>query len=137
MSLFKIFEVAGSGMSAQSTRLNTTASNLANVNSVAGDPARVYRARQPVFAAVFDDLRGDGSTVGVRTLGVVEKTAEPERIYDPANPLADAEGYVYHAAIDPVEEMANMMSAARSFQNNVEVLNTTKQLMLNTIRLGQ
>jgi len=136
MSLSNIFAVAGSGMSAQSTRLNTTASNLANVNSVDGDPARVYRARQPVFAAVFDSLRGDGANVGVRTLGVVQKHGEPEAVYEPGNPLANAEGYIYHASIDPVEEMANMMSAARSFQNNVEVLNTTKQLMLNTIRLG-
>ena len=136
MSLFKVFAVAGSGMSAQTTRLNTTASNLANVNSVDGDPNRVYRARQPVFASVFDTLRNDPSSVGVRTLGIVEKQGEPQRVYDPGNPLANPEGYIYHADIDPVEEMANMMSAARGFQNNVEVLNTTKQLMLNTIRMG-
>lgn len=137
MSLFSVFNVAGSGMSAQTVRLNTVASNLANANSVSGDARDVYRARQPVFAAMLDQARGDGSNVGVRTLGVVQKGGEPERVHEPGNPLADADGYVYHANVNPVEEMANMMSAARTFQNNIQVLNTTKQLMLATIRMGQ
>jgi flagellar basal-body rod protein FlgC len=137
MSMFGIFDVAASGMSAQSTRLNTVASNLANANSVSGDPNLVYRARQPVFEAMFDRLRGDPAQAGVRTLGVVEKAGAPEPQYDPGNPLANAEGYVFHANVDPVEELANMMSASRGFQNNVEVLNTVKQLMLSTIRIGQ
>lgn len=137
MSMFKIFDVAASGMSAQSTRLNTVASNLANADSVSGDPAQVYRARQPVFATMLDRAQGDTSVAGVRTLGVTEKTGEPERQYEPGNPLANAEGYVFRANVDPVEELANMMSASRGFQNNVEVLNTTKQLMLSTIRMGQ
>lgn len=137
MSLFSVFNVAGTGMSAQTVRLNTVASNLANANSVSGDAQQVYRARQPVFAAMLDQAGGDGSNVGVRTLGVVEKAGAPERVHEPGNPLADAEGYVYHANVNPVEEMANMMSAARTFQNNIQVLNTTKQLMLATIRMGQ
>lgn len=137
MSLFTVFNVAGSGMSAQTVRLNTVASNMANVNSMSGDAKEVYRARQPVFAAMLDRARSDGSNVGVRTLGIVEKGGEPERVHEPGNPLADAEGYVYHANVNPVEEMANMMSAARSFQNNVQVLNTTKQLMMATIRMGE
>lgn len=137
MSLFSVFNVAGSGMSAQTVRLNTVASNLANVDSMSGDANTVYRARQPVFAAMMERARGDGSNVGVRTLAIVEKGGEPERVHEPGNPLADAEGYVYHANVNPVEEMANMMSAARSFQNNVQVLNTTKQLMMATIRMGE
>lgn len=137
MSLFNVFNVAGSGMSAQTVRLNTVASNLANVNSMSGEAKDVYRARQPVFAAMLDRARGDGSNVGVRTVGIVQKGGEPERVYEPGNPLANAEGYVYHANVNPVEEMANMMSAARTFQNNIQVLNTTKQLMLATIRIGQ
>ncbi len=138
MSLFSVFNIAGSGMSAQSVRLNTVASNMANVNSMSGDPKDVYRAREPVFAAVLDRARNsDGSDVGVRTLGIVEKTGEPEKVHEPGNPLADADGYVYHSNVNPVEEMANMMSASRSFQNNVQVLNTTKQLMMATIRMGE
>jgi flagellar basal-body rod protein FlgC len=137
MSMFGIFDVAASGMSAQSTRLNTVASNLANADSVSGDPARVYRARQPVFEAMLDRERGDAALAGVRSLGVTEKAGDPERQYEPGNPLANAEGYVFRANVDPVEELANMMSASRGFQNNVEVLNTVKQLMLSTIRMGQ
>lgn len=137
MSLFSVFNVAGSGMSAQTVRLNTVASNLANVNSMSGNANDVYRARQPVFAAMLDRARGDGANVGVRTLGIVEKGGEPERVHEPGNPLANAEGYVYHANVNPVEEMANMMSASRTFQNNVQVLNTTKQLMMATIRMGE
>lgn len=137
MSLFSVFNVAGSGMSAQTVRLNTVASNLANVNSMSGNANDVYRARQPVFAAMLDRARGDGANVGVRTLGIVEKGGEPERVHEPGNPLANAQGYVYHANVNPVEEMANMMSASRTFQNNVQVLNTTKQLMMATIRMGE
>lgn len=135
--MLRIFDVAASGMSAETVRLNTIASNLANANSLSGDPQGVYRARHPVFAAMLDRARGESGPVGVRTLGIVERPGEPEKLYDPANPLADTQGYVFRSAIDPIEEMANMMSASRAFQNNVEVLNTVKQLMLSTIRLGQ
>jgi len=141
MSLFKIFDVAGSGMSAQSVRLNTVASNLANANSVSGDPNTVYKAREPVFASVLSQAQGGGTgsdaAVGVRVSGIVEKDAKPIPKYEPANPMADAKGYVYMPAISTPEEMANMISASRSYQNNVEVLNTSKTLLLRTLQLGQ
>jgi flagellar basal-body rod protein FlgC len=137
MALLKVFDVAGSGMSAQTARLNTVASNLANVNSLAGDPQQVYRARMPVFQSVLDRLTGNEAQVGVRVAEVVEKEDLPEALYDPGNPLADAEGYVFRSTVDPVEEMANMMSASQSFQSNVEVLNTVKQLLLATLRIGE
>jgi len=137
MALLKVFDVAGSGMSAQTTRLNTVASNLANVNSLTGDPQQVYRARMPVFQSVLDRLTGNEAQVGVRVADIVTKEEQPEALYDPDNPLADAEGYVFRSTVDPVEEMANMMSASQSFQSNVEVLNTVKQLLLATLRIGE
>lgn len=137
MALLKVFDVAGSGMSAQTTRLNTVASNLANVNSLAGDPQQVYRARMPVFQSVLERLTGNEAQVGVRVADIVVKEEQPEALYDPSNPLADAEGYVFRSTVDPIEEMANMMSASQSFQSNVEVLNTVKQLLLATLRIGE
>ncbi|HEB98063.1 MAG TPA: flagellar basal body rod protein FlgC [Thiotrichales bacterium] len=138
MSLFKVFDIAGSAMSAQSVRLNTTASNLANAETVAASPDEAYRARQPVFAAMLKSLYGgDEASVGVRVAGVVESTAEPQQRYAPDHPMADEEGYIYLSNVNPVDEMVNMISAARSYQNSVEVLNTSKQLMLATLRLGQ
>ncbi len=138
MSLFKVFDIAGSAMSAQSVRLNTTASNLANAETVAGSPEAVYKARQPVFAAVMKSLDpGAGPAVGVRVLGITESTAPPQQRYEPGNPLADEQGYVYLPNVNPVDEMVNMISASRSYQNSVEVLNTSKQMLLATLRLGQ
>ncbi|HTP39370.1 MAG TPA: flagellar basal body rod protein FlgC [Steroidobacteraceae bacterium] len=138
MSSFKIFDIAGSGMSAQSVRLNTVASNLANADSVSGDPNTVYRARHPVFQA--EDPQpgaGDQANVGVKVQGVQLSTAAPSSHYDPGNPLADQQGYVYAPAVNVVEEMVDMISASRSYQNNVEVLNTARNLMLATLKLGQ
>ncbi len=137
MSLFKVFDIAGSGMSAQSVRLNTTASNLANANSVSTTEDEAYRSRQPVFQTALDRAGGNGASVGVRVLGVVESDATPQRLYEPGNPLADEQGYVYKSNVNIAEEMANMISASRSFQNNIEVLNTSKELMLRTINLGR
>ncbi len=136
MTLFQVFDIAGSGMAAQSVRLNTIASNLANADNVAGSPDEVYRARHPVFASVLEEAAGEGA-VAPRLLGIVEQGGEPDRRYDPGNPVADAEGYVYRARVDPITEMVDMISASRSFQHNVEVLGTVKQLMLATLRLGQ
>ena len=137
-SLFKIFDIAGSAMSAQSARLNTTASNLANANTVAGSAAAAYRSRQPVFQTVMDDSSGmDPTSAGVRVAGVVETTAPPAKVHDPGNPLADADGYVYMSNVNPVDELVNMISASRSYQNNVEVLSTSKELLLRTLSLGQ
>ena len=139
MSLFKVFEIAGSGMSAQSVRLNTTASNLANAESVGSTEADTYRARHPVFSAVMKGLYGDNdpSAVGVRVLGVVESQDPLEKRYEPENPAADEDGYVFLPNVKMVDEMTNMISASRTYQNNVEVMNTSKQLLLATLRLGQ
>jgi len=127
-----IFEIAGSAMRAQNLRLNTTASNLANANSVASTPEGAYKARHPVFAAMLDNEIG-----GVKTLGIVESAREPTKRYEPGHPLANEEGYIYSSNVDAVEEMANMMAATRSYQSNVDMLTTVKQLMLQTLKMGQ
>jgi flagellar basal-body rod protein FlgC len=137
MSSFKVFDIAGSGLSAQSVRLNTVASNLANADSVSGDPNKVYKARHPVFEAVRASLSGKDGNAAVRVNGIVENTAPPSSRYEPGNPLADAQGYVYAPNVNVVEEMVDMISASRAYQNNVEVLNTSKELLLATLRLGQ
>ncbi|MFP5505423.1 MAG: flagellar basal body rod protein FlgC [Gammaproteobacteria bacterium] len=137
MSLFKVFDIAGSAMSAQSVRLNTTASNLANAESVGSTEAEAYRARHPVFAAMLKAMHGDSDSVGVRVLGVVESQAPVEQRYAPDHPMANPEGYIYQSNVNAVDEMVNMISASRSYQNNVEVLNTSKQMLLATLRLGQ
>jgi flagellar basal-body rod protein FlgC len=131
-SSFRIFDIAGSGMAAQSVRLNTVASNLANADSLSGDPNSVYQARHPVFRAIM----GSAGTATVGVAGVTQSQAAPETRYDPGNPLADAQGNVYAPNVNVVEEMADMISASRSYQNNVEVLNTTRDMMLNTLKLG-
>jgi flagellar basal-body rod protein FlgC len=137
MPSFKIFDVAGSGMSAQSVRLNTVASNLANADSISGDPNTVYKARHPIFEAVRASLQQDGNAAAVHVKDIVESQATPTARYEPGNPLANAEGYVYAPNVNVVEEMVDMISASRAYQNNVEVMNTSKELMLATLRLGQ
>ena len=141
MSSFKAFEIAGSGMSAQSVRLNTTASNLANAESVSGDPNTVYKPRHPVFEAVRQQLaagaQAQDSGAAVRVSGIYESQAPATQRYEPGNPLADTNGYVYAPSVNSVEEMVNMISASRSYQNDVEVMNTSKELLLATLRLGQ
>lgn len=137
MGLFKIFDIAGSAMSAQSVRLNATASNLANANTAAGRADQAYRARQPVFQTVMDEQGLDPATAGVRVAQVNESTVPPQRIYEPGHPQADAQGYVYLPNVNVVDEMVNMISASRSYQNSVEVLNTSKDLLLRTLGLGQ
>jgi flagellar basal-body rod protein FlgC len=136
MSSFRIFDIAGSGMSAQSVRLNTVASNLANAESVSGDPAKVYRARHPVFKAI-DSGNPDDVGASVQVQDVVQSQAAPDKRYDPGNPLADGEGYVYAPNVNTVEEMVDMITASRSYQNNVEVLNTARNQLLATLKLGQ
>jgi flagellar basal-body rod protein FlgC len=144
MSSFKAFDIAGSGMAAQSVRLNTTASNLANADSVSGTAANVYKPRHPIFEAVRAQLQAHGAAAGasesnpaVRVRGIYESTAPASQRYEPGNPLADTNGYVFAPAVNVVEEMVNMISASRSYQNNVEVMNTSKDLLLATLRLGQ
>ena len=138
MSLFNIFDIAGSGLSAQSTRLNVTASNVSNAQSVASSPQDAYKARNPVFATAYKNaFPSETESVGVQTLGILESAGEHPKRFDPANPLADDEGYIYLSNVNAIEEMTNMMSASRSYQNNVEVINTSKELLLQTLRLGE
>ena len=137
MGLYDVFSISGSAMSAQSVRLNTVASNLANADTVSSSVDDAYHARQPVFAAVLSVLNGEKQAVGVQVAGIVESAAEIPREYQPNHPMADADGYVYKANVNTVEEMANMISASRSYQNNVDVLNTSKQLLLKTLSLGR
>jgi flagellar basal-body rod protein FlgC len=141
MSLFNVFDIAGSAMNAQSVRLNVVASNLANAESVSGDAKSAYRARQPVFQSMLrefaaDPVRGN-DTVGVRVAGIQESQAPAVRRHDPGNPLADKDGYVWASNVNVVSEMANMISASRSFQNNVEVITTSRDLLLKTIAMGR
>jgi flagellar basal-body rod protein FlgC len=141
MSSFKIFDIAGSGLSAQSVRLNTVASNLANADSVSGDPSTVYKARHPVFQAIQQQQGAanldNQSEATVRVAGIVESQAAPQMRYDPGNPLANADGNVFAPNVNVIEEMTDMISASRAFQDNVEVMNTSKDLMLATLKLGQ
>lgn len=134
MSMFSIFEISGSAMSAQSQRMNVTASNLANADSVAGPDGEAYRARQTVFESRAQSREGIGG-VGVRE--VVEDPSPMRMEYRPEHSLADEEGYVTMPNVDPVGEMVNMISASRSYQANVEVMNTNKQMMLKTLTLGE
>ena len=141
MAISNIFDIAGSGMSAESVRLNTVASNLANADSVSSSPQGAYKARYPVFQAVQDALAGTGTSsaadASVKVDGIVQSTTPGTASYDPGNPLADANGYVYSSNVNTVEQMADMISASRSYQNDADVLNTSKQLMLDTLKLGQ
>jgi flagellar basal-body rod protein FlgC len=138
MSSFKIFDIAGSGMNAQNLRLNLVASNISNANSVSSSIDETYKSRQPVFAAQLNDaINQQNSASGVDILGVVESEAPPVMEYSPNHPMANEEGYIFKPNVNTVEEMANMMSASRSYQNNVEVLNTAKELMMQTLRMGQ
>lgn len=136
MSLDSLFGVAASALLAQQVRLDTTASNLANAETAGTTEAEAYRAREPVFAAILEGMGADRSGSGVEVLDVVERDRPLRLEYQPGHPLANAEGYVYLPNVDPVEEMANMISASRSFETNVEVLNTAKQLMLRTLTLA-
>ena len=137
MSMFKIFDTAATGMSAQSLRLNLVASNMANVDSVSSSIDETYRARQPVFSAMLDRLNPNAPAVGVEMKGVVESQAPLTVEYAPEHSLANDEGYIYRPNVNIVEEMANMISASRSYESNVEVINTAKQLMSATLRMGE
>ncbi|MDA8129715.1 MAG: flagellar basal body rod protein FlgC [Betaproteobacteria bacterium] len=134
MSLFNIFSVAGSAMNAQSQRLNTVASNLANADSATSANGTPYRAKQVVFAAV---PVGENGATGVNVAAVVDDPSPMKTVYDPKNPLADEKGNVTMPNVDVVEEMVNMISASRSYQSNADMMNTTKSLLLKTLSLGQ
>ena len=145
MSMFDVFKVAGSAVSAQSQRLNAVASNLANADSAAGPNGAVYKAKQVVFesqqmAADGAAKSGSDSTasaaVGVKVKEVIEDQSPARKVYDPKHPLADDQGYIQLPNVNPVDEVVNMISASRSYQNNIEVMNTAKSLMLKTLTLG-
>jgi len=147
MSLANVFDIAGMGMSAQSIRLNTTASNLANAQAASSNIDEVYRARHPVFETMRMDMMAnnngsmptlaDDESMGMRVTGIVESDAPLVRRYEPNHIKADEEGYVYYPNVNVVEEMADMISASRSFQVNVELMNSAKQMMQGLLRLGQ
>ncbi|WP_372875660.1 flagellar basal body rod protein FlgC [Pseudomonas sp.] len=147
MSLASVFNIAGTGMSAQSTRLNTISSNIANAETVSSSVDQTYRARHPVFATVFQQSMGDGSGSlfaeqdqagsGVQVLGIVEDQSSLVPRYEPNHPAADEGGYVYYPNVNVVEEMADMISASRAFQTNVEMMNTAKQMLQRVLTLGQ
>jgi flagellar basal-body rod protein FlgC len=134
MSLFSVFDVAGSALTAQSQRLNTTASNLANADSATSSTGEPYRAKQVVFSA--QPLQ-QPNAVGVRVAGVVQDASPPRRVHDPRHPLADEQGYVNMPNVNVVDEMVNMISASRSYQTNAELMNTAKTLLLKTLQIGQ
>ena len=149
MSLSSVFLIAGSGMSAQCTRLNTISSNIANAETVSSSIEETYRARRPVFATVFaENLKNNGSQPslfaeydqagkGVQVRGIVEDQDELQMRYEPDHPAANDQGYVFYPNVNVVEEMADMMSASRAFQTNVEMMNTAKQMMQRVLTLGQ
>lgn len=135
MTMFKVFDVAGSALNAQQVRMNVTASNLANAGSVSGNERDAYRAKQPVFQTFGQSM--DETIAGVRVSGITESSAPLEMRYEPGNPNANADGNVYVSNVNTVEEMVNMISASRSYQNNVEVVNTAKELLSATLQMGR
>ena len=148
MSLGNIFDIAGSGMTAQSLRLNTTASNIANAETASSSTDQTYRARKPVFAAIQQSMlnpsqqgmafgNDDGPGAGVRVEGIVESDAELQMRYEPDHPAANEDGYVFYPNVNVVEEMADMMSSSRSFQMNVDIMNSAKSMMQRLLTLGQ
>lgn len=133
MSLFSIFNISGSAMTAQAQRLNVVASNLANADSTTSANGEPYRAKQVVFSATPMDGQGG---VGVKVAAVVEDASPMKMIYDPKHPMANEQGYVTMPNVNVVEEMVNMISSSRSYQNNVDVMNTSKSLLLKTLTIG-
>lgn len=136
MSMFNILDISASGMHAQTVRLNTIASNMANVDSISSNKGEVYQSKQPVFETILQGSKQE-PTGGVRVKDIVESEAPAKMEYNPNHPLSDDQGYIYRPNVNTVEEMANMLSASRSYETNIEVLNTSKQLLMRTIQLGQ
>jgi len=135
MSMFNIFHVSGSAVSAQTQRLNVVASNLANADTVAGPDGSPYKARHVVFQTLM--MGETGTNAGVQVSNVVEDQTPARKVLQPHHPQADAEGYVTYSNVNPIDEMVNMISASRSYQNNVEVMNTAKSLLSKTLQMGQ
>lgn len=138
MGLFNVMQISSTGMEAENVRLNTTASNIANANSVSSSYEETYRSRHPVFASALQDAMSSQSKgVGVQVKGIVESDAPLNVEYSPNNPMADAEGYIYKPNVNIVEEMANMMSASKAYETNVQVADTTKRIFRRVLQLGQ
>lgn len=138
MALSNIFNISGSAMTAQSVRLNTTASNLANAQSVSSSEGETYRAKKPIFQAMLETQQSMGMQgQGVNVTEIIESDAPLRMEYEPSHPMANEEGYVFYPNVSVVEEMADMISASRSFQINTEVMNTAKQMLQKTLTLGK
>jgi flagellar basal-body rod protein FlgC len=137
MSLFSIFNTASTALDAQSVRLNFTASNLANADSVAGNQEDTFRARYPVFSSIVNSLEPESPARGVQVSGVEVSDKPLLSHYRPQHPAADEKGYVFGPNINVMDEMADMISASRSYQNNVEVMNTAKEMLMRTLNLGR
>ncbi|SFD92459.1 flagellar basal-body rod protein FlgC [Thiohalospira halophila DSM 15071] len=147
MSFFSMFDTAGSAMTAQRLRMNVTSSNLANADTVSSSTGETYRARQPVFEAVYRQEQaaagGNGGTgigeasAGVRVREIVESEAPLQQQYDPSHPMANEEGYIFKPNVNPMEEMANLISAQRSYESNLEVFNSAKQMYMRTLQMGR
>ena len=138
MSLLNVFDIAGSAMSAQTIRMNVTASNMANLDAVSSSTGETYRARHPVFETIYSDMMTDDSiSNGVRVAGIIESQAPLRKEYQPQHPKADEQGFVFYPNVNSIEEMTNMISASRTFQNNVEIINASKQMLLRTLSIGQ
>ena len=140
MSLYNVMDIAGTALAAQSLRLNTTASNMANADSVSSSVDQTYRARHPIFSTMMNDMmsgfENESVGSGVAVLGVIESQAPVRSYYRPEHPMADENGYIHMPNVNMVEEMANMMSATRSYQMNIEIANASKQLVSRTLQLG-
>jgi len=139
-SLFNVFDISGSAMTAQSVRLNTTASNLSNANSVSSSVEQTYRSRQPVFAAEVSRAQSNMNNtenVGVKVKGIVESDKPLQVEYNPNHPMADKNGYIYKPNVNVMEEMANMISASRSYQTNIQIADAAKKMLSRTLRIGQ
>ncbi len=138
MSLFNVFDITATGMSAQSLRLNTTASNIANADSVSSSVDETYRARHPVFAAAMQKAAaGQESAVGVQVLGIVESDSPLNKEFSPEHPMADQDGFIYKPNVNVIEEMTNMISASRSYQTNVQLAESAKNMLNKTLMLGK
>ncbi|WP_104399147.1 flagellar basal body rod protein FlgC [Vibrio penaeicida] len=138
MSLFNVFNVTGSAMSAESVRLNTTSSNLANANSVSSSAEETYKARHAVFGAELNKAKYNRDhNVPVKVMGIIESDKPLDAEYNPEHPLANDEGYIFKSNVNVMEEMANMISASRAYQTNVQVADASKQMLLRTLQMGQ
>jgi flagellar basal-body rod protein FlgC len=137
MALEKIMDIAGTALNAQLVRLNTTATNLANSSVVAGSEEAAYKSKKPVFSSIVEDIMGDyaGLEGGVKVDEIVTSGVSAKQIYDPGNPFADENGYVWGSNVNTVEEMIEMLDASRNYQNNVQIIATTKELMMRTLEI--